>query len=58
MNTQDMLLAIIKVAEDHGQYDGYDQLELEYQEIVEKAKAFNKKVKIIYNNFKRDGLIK
>ncbi len=57
MSTQEMLLAIIKVAEDHGQYDGYEDLEIEYQEIVKKAKAFNKKVKEIYDNFKEVELL-
>lgn len=57
MNTQEMLLAIIRVAEAHGQYDGYDSYELEYQEIIEKAKAFNKKIKEIYDNFKEAELL-
>lgn len=57
MDTKEMLLAIIKVAEAYGQYDGYDQLELEYQEIVKKAKALNKKIKEIYDNFKKGELL-
>lgn len=57
ISTQDMLLAIIKVAEAHGQYDSYDDLELEYQELVKKVKAFNKKVEEIYDNFKKGGLL-
>ena len=57
MNTQDMLLAIVKVAENHKCYDGYDQYELEYQEIVKNAKAFNKKIKKIYDTFKYAGLL-
>ncbi len=57
MNTHDMLMAILKAAESYGQYDGYELLELEYQEIIEKAKAFNKKVEEIYNNFKKGGII-
>ena len=35
MDTQEMLFAIIKVAEAHGQYDGYDQ----YMELIKKREV-------------------
>ncbi len=57
MDTQEMLLAIIRVAEAHGKYDGYDDYELEYQELCKKAKAFNKKIKDIYDEFKEKELL-
>lgn len=57
MNTLEMLLAIIKVAENNKCYDGYDQYELEYQELVRKEKALNKKIKEIYDTFKYARLL-
>ncbi len=57
MDTQDMLLTIIKIAEDHGQYDGYGELELEYQDIIKKAKDFNKKLNEICDQLKKEGLL-
>lgn len=53
MDTQDMLLKII----DSTPPDSYDQLEIEYIEIIEKAKALNKKIKETYDLLKKQGVI-
>ena len=54
INTIDMLLEMIKEAGKVGEYDAFDDLELEYQEIVKKAKDFHKKIEKIYKEFKKE----
>jgi len=53
MDTQDMLLKIL----DSTPLDAYDDLEIEYLEILEKAKILNKKIKEIYDSLKKQGII-
>ncbi len=54
MNTQDMLLEMIKAAEEVGEYDAFGDLELEYQDIIKKAVDFNKKIEKMYKEFKKE----
>ena len=57
MDTQDMLLAILKADEEFG-YDLNEDLEFEYQDILKRAKAFNEKIINTYNLYKEQKLIK
>lgn len=51
-DTIEMLKEMINFAEKNGIYDRFDDLELEYQEIVKKAKSFHKKIEEMYKEFK------
>ena len=57
MNQFEMFQAILDFANENQLYDRFDDLELEWNEIVKKNKAWKSKVEKIYNELKKEGLI-
>ena len=57
MNEFDMFLVILDYADKNELYDRFDDLELELSEIKRKAKEWGSKVKKIYNEMKKEGII-
>lgn len=57
MNGFSMFKIILDYAEKNGLYDNFDDLELELSEITKKAKEWESKVKKIYDEMKKEGVI-
>ncbi len=57
IGTFDMITKITEAAEKMGVYDAHDDIEIEFQEIIKKAKEFNKKVEKVYSYYKKEGFL-
>lgn len=57
MNEFDMFKIILDYVEKNELYDHFDDLELELNEIIKKAKEWGSKIKKIYNEMKKEGVI-